>query len=245
MMELTGARQAQLRRFFRWLNRRMVLMWRLGFGSHFADPAVGYMMLTTTGRKSGERRRAPLNFALEGDTVQCLAGFGSTTHWLLSLQSDPLCEVGLPDGRRMAGRGEMVSDEMRRIALVRQVLIRSGFAGKLAHPGLDLTEASDEQIASLGLRPDRRYEVVEIKLGEDVTGPGGPGDLTWVGPTVDVAGFALVLAALAYPKAEEVISIAVDSHGGSGPYRRPYGIGRVVLARQPEAGGTRGACRRD
>ena len=195
-MELTRAREAQLRRFFRWLNRNMLLMWRLGLGSHFADPTVGYIMvLTTTGRRSGEPRRAPLNFALEGETVHCLAGFGSTTHWLLNLQSDPRCEVWLPDGRRLAGRGEKVSDETRRIQLVRQILIRSGFAAKLAHPGLDLAEASDEQIASLGLRPDRLYEVVEIKLGEELTGPGGPGDLKWVGPAVGAAGFALILAA--------------------------------------------------
>jgi deazaflavin-dependent oxidoreductase (nitroreductase family) len=197
MMEITQAREAQLRRFFRWLNRRMLLMWRLGFGSRFADATVGYIMvLTTTGRKSGERRQAPLNFALEGDTVHCLAGFGETTHWLLNLQSDPRCEVWLPDGRRMAGRGAMVSEEARRIALVRQVLIRSGFAAKLAHPGLDLAEASNDEIASLGVRPGRRYEVVDIELGGDVTGPGGPGDLRWVGPTVCVAGFALALAAL-------------------------------------------------
>ena len=196
-MELTRAREAQLRRFFRWLNRNMLLMWRLGLGSHFASPTVGYIMvLTTTGRKSGERRRAPLNFALEGDTVHCLAGFGRTTHWLLNLQSDPHCEVWLPDGRRSAGRGEVVADETRRVALVRQILIRSGFAAKLAHPDVDLTEASDEQIASLGLRPDRLYEVVEIKLGEELTGPGGPGDLKWVGPAVGAAaGFALMLAA--------------------------------------------------
>lgn len=199
MMELTEAREAQLRRFFRWLNRRMLLMWRLGFGSHFADPKVGYIMvLTTNGRRSGEPRRAPLNFAIEGETVHCLAGFGGTTHWLLNLQSDPRCEVWLPDGRRMVGCGEMVSDETRRIALVRQVLNRSGFAAKLAHAGLDLGEASDEQIALLGVRPDRRYEVVEIRLGEDVTGPGGPGDLEWVGPAVGLAGLALLLAALRF-----------------------------------------------
>ena len=200
-MELTRAREAQLRRFFRWLNPNMLLMWRLGLGSHLADPTLGYVMvLTTTGRKSGERRRAPLNFAIEGETVHCLAGFGRTTHWLLNLQSDPHCEVWLPDGRRLAGRGEMVSDETRRIALVRQILIRSGFAAKLAHPGLDLAEATDEEIASLGLRPDRLYEVVEIKLGEDLTGPGGPGDLEWVVPTVGAAGFVLVLAAVLFRK---------------------------------------------
>ncbi|MDJ0664396.1 MAG: nitroreductase family deazaflavin-dependent oxidoreductase [Acidimicrobiia bacterium] len=196
-MDLTTAREGQLRSFFRWVNRRMLLMWRLGFGSHFADPTVGYIMvLTTTGRKSGQPRRAPLNFALEGNTVQCLAGFGATTHWLLNLQADPRCEVWLPDGRRVSGHGEMVTDEERRIALVRQVLIRSGFAAKLAHPGLDLTAASDEQIASLGVQADRRYEVVEIELGEAVTGPGGPGDLEWVAPTVVLVGLAALLSAL-------------------------------------------------
>ena len=203
-MELTTAREAQLRSFFRWLNRRMLLMWRLGFGSHFADPSLGYIMvLTTTGRKSGQRRRAPLNFDIEGETVQCLAGFGATTHWLLNLQSDPACEVWLPDGRRMAGRGEMVTDESRRIELVRRVLIRSGFAGKLAHPDLDLTTAPDEEIASLGVQPGRRYEVVEIRLGEDVTGPGGPGDLKWVGPVAGLAGLVVLLAGLLLRKSRK------------------------------------------
>lgn len=197
-MELSGAREAQLRRFFRWLNRRMLLMWRLGIGSHFASPTVGYILvMTTTGRKSGERRRAPLNFAIEGDTVYCLAGFGTSTHWLLNLQSDPACEVWLPDGRRMTGHGKTVSDETRRVELVRRILIRSGFAAKLAHPELDVAAASDEQIAPLGIRPDRRYEVVEIQLGEDVTGPGGPGDLEWTGPAIGVVALlSLVLVAL-------------------------------------------------
>lgn len=189
MMEITEAQEARLRRGFRFLNRNMILMWRLGLGCQMANPAVGYIMvLTTTGRKSGERRLVPLNFAADDDIVQCLAGFGRTTHWLLNLEADPRCEIWLPDGRRLQGRGELVTSETHRIDTVRRVLLRSGFAAKLAHPELDLSAAPDEAIATLGPRPDLRYEVVEIKLGDAVTGPGGPGDLTWVWRALALAG---------------------------------------------------------
>ena len=186
-----------MRRGFRLLNRNMIMMWRLGFGGHLASPGVGYVMvLATTGRKSGERRLAPLNFAEGEGTVYCLAGFGRTTHWLLNLQADPRCEVWLPDGRRLRGHGELVAAEARRTELVREILVRSGFAAKIAHPGLDLSAAPDEEIAALGMRPDRRYEIVAIKLGETIDGPGGPNDLKWVWPVTGLVGLALAAAAL-------------------------------------------------
>jgi len=182
-------KESQLRKAFRFLNRNMLVLWRLGLGWQMANPISGYIMvLATTGRKSGERRLAPLNFAEHGDAVYCLAGFGKTTHWLLNLQADPQCEVWLPDGRRLRGRGELVTTEAHRIDLVREILVRSGFAAKLAESGLDPTTAPDETIAELGLQPGRRYEIVEIKLGDAVTGPGGPGDLTWVWPAVGLTG---------------------------------------------------------
>lgn len=195
-VELSPSQEAQLRRGFRLLNRNMLLMWRLGLGWQMANPASGYIMvLTTVGRKSGERRRVPLNFAEGAGSVSCLAGFGKTTHWLLNLEADPECEVWLPDRRRLAGRGRVVASEARRIELVREILVRSGFAAALAHPGLDLTTASDAAIADLGPRPDLRYEVVEIELGEPMTGPGGPGDLTWVWPLAALVGLGGWLAA--------------------------------------------------
>ena len=190
-VELTPSQETQLRRGFRLLNRNMLLMWRLGLGWQMANPASGYIMvLTTIGRKSGERRRVPLNYAEGTGSVFCLAGFGKTTHWLLNLEADPECEVWLPDRRRLAGRGRVVSSEARRIELVREILVRSGFAAALAHPDLDLATASDTIIADLGPRPDLRYEVVEIELGEAMTGPAGPGDLTWVWPVAALVGFA-------------------------------------------------------
>lgn len=182
-------KETQLRSAFRFLNRNMLLWWRLGLGWQMANPATGYIMvLGTTGRKSGERRLVPLNFAERGDSVYCLAGFGKKTHWVLNMEADPQCELWLPDGRRLSGHGELVTAEETRIDLIREILVRSGFAAKLAGPGLDPTTAPDDVIAGLGL--GGRYEVVKIKLGDTITGPGGPGDLKWVWPLLGTAAVA-------------------------------------------------------
>jgi deazaflavin-dependent oxidoreductase (nitroreductase family) len=183
--------ESQLRTAFRFLNRNMILMWRLGLGWQMANPMSGYIMvLATTGRRSGERRLVPLNYSEDGDAVYCLAGFGKATHWLLNLQADPRCEVWLPDGRRLRGQGRHVTSESHRIDVIRQILVRSGFAAKLAEPGVDPSTDPDEVIAELGTPSGGRYEIVEIKLGEAVQGPGGPGDLKWVWPVVVLLALA-------------------------------------------------------
>ncbi len=190
-MELSESQVSKLRGAFRALNRNMLLIWRLGLGRIMASPRTGYVMvLATTGRKSGERRLAPLNFAEEGSSVFCLAAFGADTHWRRNLEADPRCELWLPDGRRVYGNAEMVTDETRRIEMIRKVLVRAGFATKLAEPGMDPISAPDEVIAELGQRYGRRYEIVEIHLGQPAAGPGGPGDLQWVWPV----GMAALLA---------------------------------------------------
>ena len=182
-MNLTEAQIIRIRSGFRWLNRNMVLLWRLGLGRMMATPQGGYVMvLATTGRRTGQRRLVPINFATGGDAVFCLAGFGVRTHWLLNLQAEPSCEVWLPDGRRLQGSGHLVTDESERLALIRRILVRAGFATKLAEPGLDPDTAPDDVIAGLGQKYGHRYEVVKISLGAAATGPGGPGDLKWVWP---------------------------------------------------------------
>ncbi|MDJ0954940.1 MAG: nitroreductase/quinone reductase family protein [Acidimicrobiia bacterium] len=186
-MNLTEEQVTTLRGVFRALNRSMLLLWRLGLGGTMASPNTGYVLvLTTTGRKSGERRLVPLNFAEEGTSVYCLAGFGKRTHWLLNLQADPRCELWLPDGRRVHGSGTVVVDEAKRLEMIRKILVRAGFATKLAEPGLDPRTAPDDVIGALGERYGHRYEVVEIKQGEMATGAGGPGDLAWVWPVAAV-----------------------------------------------------------
>jgi deazaflavin-dependent oxidoreductase (nitroreductase family) len=170
----------------------MLILWRLGMGRLLAGPRRGYIMvLVTTGRKTGRRRPVPLNFAEDPGSVYCLAGFGKTTHWLINLQADPVCEVWLPDGRRLHGTAAAVTDEARRIEIIRRVLVRAGFATTVAEPGLDPLAATDAEIATLGRRYGHRYEVVQIRLDGAAGGPGGPGDLKWVLGLTVAGGAAL------------------------------------------------------
>jgi deazaflavin-dependent oxidoreductase (nitroreductase family) len=190
-MDVNQAQIAKLRSAFRGVNRFMLLMWRLGLGSTMAGPRRGYVMvLVTIGRKTGRRRPVPLNFAEDPGAIYCLAGFGKTTHWLMNLLASPHCEVWLPDGRRLLGTAEIVTEEIERIALIRRLLIRAGFAAELFEPDIDPQTASDTEIAQLGGGYGQRYEAVRIELDGAATGPGGPGDLAWV----SVAAAALAAA---------------------------------------------------
>src|SRR6266542_1045798 len=104
---LEKARQA-----FKYFNRFMLLMWRLGWGAWVnAWPDVGgrIMVITTTGRKSGLRRQSPVNYALVGGELYCTAGFGQVSDWYRNIKANPNVEVWLPDGW-WSGVAEEVTD---------------------------------------------------------------------------------------------------------------------------------------
>jgi deazaflavin-dependent oxidoreductase (nitroreductase family) len=169
---------ALLRQGFKYGNKFMLLMWRLGFQRWgMSNPYLGYIMvLTHTGRKSGLRRRTPVNFAeIDGD-LYCVAGFGAVADWYRNLLAHPAVEVWLPDGSWWAGEAEDVTalPDAQRMPLLRQVLINSGFAALLA--GLQPRQMSDAALdqATAG------YKLVRIRRTAARTGPGGPSDLAWV-----------------------------------------------------------------
>jgi deazaflavin-dependent oxidoreductase (nitroreductase family) len=66
------------------------------------------MLLTTTGRKSGVTRTAPLLYLEEGERVICVASQGGTVNdplWYLNLQANPDCGVQIgARSRRMRAR---------------------------------------------------------------------------------------------------------------------------------------------
>jgi len=166
-----------LRQAFKYFNRFMVLMWRLGLGTYGNRPELGgsIMVLTHTGRKSGLKRRTPMNYALLGGEVYCTAGFGAGTDWYRNLLANPRVEVWLAEGW-FEGVAEDVSDSPDRVFIMRQVLIGSGFAARLA--GINPLKMSDEEIAPL----TQKYRLVRIRLVAPRTGPEGPGDLAWLWP---------------------------------------------------------------
>lgn len=72
----------KLRQGFKYLNRFMLLMWRLGMGKWLNMWPAGlgrYLVITHIGRKSGQRRRTPVNYATVDEEIDVTVGFGSTS----------------------------------------------------------------------------------------------------------------------------------------------------------------------
>jgi deazaflavin-dependent oxidoreductase (nitroreductase family) len=177
-----------LRQAFKRFNPFMVGLFRLGLGwAVNIWPAIGgrIMVITHTGRKSGLRRRTPVNYApIDGD-LYFTAGFGAHSDWYRNIMADPQVEVWLP-GEWRGGRAEDISQDTRRIPLLRQVIIASGVVGPLF--GVDPHKMSDQEFDQV----TSKYRLLRIRLKERLSGPGGPGDLAWVWIPMALIGFFLV-----------------------------------------------------
>ncbi len=179
MGTIDPATEEKLRQGFKYFNRFMLLMWRLGLGPWVNFwPEVGgrIMVITHTGRKSGLKRQTPVNYAIIDGDIYCTAGFGGGSDWYLNIMADPEVEVWLPDGW-WSGVAEDISEDERRLSLLRQVLIAGGFAAPL-FGGINPTTATDDELAA----ETADYRLIRIRRTEARTGPGGPGDLSWVWP---------------------------------------------------------------
>lgn len=173
-----------LRRWFRRLNRWMVVLWRMGMGPLFGrwpSTAGTILVINHVGRVSGKLHATPVNYAEYEGTVFCLAAFGAGADWFKNLMLHPRVEVWLPGGRWIM---EASDHDYRpdRVAVVRRVLVHSGFAAPLF--GLHPQRMTDTEIEVatadyrlVGLR--RIYELGPV-----------PTDLRWMW----AVPFALCLA---------------------------------------------------
>jgi deazaflavin-dependent oxidoreductase (nitroreductase family) len=179
MKELTMSPvvERKLRQAFKYLNQFMVIMWRLGLGVFLRWRWLSgqIMVITHVGRKSGFRRRTPVNYALYDGDIYCTAGFGRISDWYRNIQQQPEIEVWLPDGWWQAV-AEDVSDAEDAPERLHQVMIASGFAAYLF--GVNPELLTKEDLAQLL----HTYRVVRIRRTAACTGAGGPGDLAWVWP---------------------------------------------------------------
>jgi deazaflavin-dependent oxidoreductase (nitroreductase family) len=177
-MSLDSKVAARLRYQFKNLNKFMLLMWRLGLGSWFKIwPRVSgqVMVITHTGRKTGLKRYTPVNYAIVDGELYCTSGFGRIADWYLNIKANPNIEVWLPEGW-WVGFAEEVTDQEKRLPLMRQVLIGSGFAAFVF--GINPYTITDQVLDKL----TTDYCLLRIKRTEARTGPGGPGDLAWIWP---------------------------------------------------------------
>jgi len=186
-MTLSPRMEYNLRQGFRYLNRFMMLMWRLGLGQfiNIWPEGVGrIMVITTTGRKSGLNRQTPVNYAVQDGEIYCVAGFGPGSDWYRNLRSNPKVEIWMADSW-WAGEVEEVTSPALRLPLIRKVVINSGFAGRLF--GINPYSISDVALEKV----TAPYVLLHVRRTEARTGHGGPGDLAWVWPA---ATFMLLMS---------------------------------------------------
>ncbi len=179
-MTLSPRMEYNLKRSFRYLNRFMVLMWRLGLGQFvniWPEGSGRILVLTTTGRKSGLKRRTPVNYAVQDGEIYCMAGFGRGSDWYRNLSANPNVEIWLPDSW-WAGEVEEVTDPALRLPLIREICINSGFAARAF--GINPHTISDTALEKISAP----YILFHVRRTEARTGRGGPGDLAWIWPAV-------------------------------------------------------------
>ena len=144
--KFTPQQMNSLRRVFRSGNHFMVFMWRIGLGKAINAWPAGLgriMVIKHRGRKSGREYLTPVNYAVVDGEIYCTAGFGAISDWNRNILVNPKVELWLPEGKRSAC-AEDVSTSARRLFLLRQVIIASGFAGPLF--GVDPKKLDDEEL---------------------------------------------------------------------------------------------------
>jgi deazaflavin-dependent oxidoreductase (nitroreductase family) len=167
-----------LDRAFRILNRVYVIpAIKAGLGPLHANPLTGsWMLLRTTGRRSGRPREVALGYAIVDGSVYCSAGFGPRTQWYRNLLADPRVEVVLAGGA-FAGMAETVTDEAELDRAWRALIRSLGVLGRafVCAPDAPATEL----VARTANLPLVRIRPVGIAAG-----PADPGGWLWITLTV-------------------------------------------------------------
>jgi deazaflavin-dependent oxidoreductase (nitroreductase family) len=160
-MDVSNFTQKQmntLRKVFHAFNHFMVWMWKMGWGKAINIwPAVmgRIMVIKHRGRKSGKEYLTPVNYAIVDGEIYCTAGFGSISDWYRNILVYPRVELWLPEGKHIAC-AEDISNSPRRLFLLRQVIIASGFAGPLF--GVDPKKLNDEELNKVS----KNYQLVHF-----------------------------------------------------------------------------------
>lgn len=109
-----------------WLRARLARwplpVYRLGLGFLLARKV---MILTTRGRTTGKRRKTPLWYVHDGDSIYCFSGWGPSSDWLKNLKVDPgvLVQIGKETWET---RGSLVQDPLELERMLHLLLKKYG-----------------------------------------------------------------------------------------------------------------------
>jgi deazaflavin-dependent oxidoreductase (nitroreductase family) len=112
-------------------------------------PMGRFLVLHTTGRRSGRPRKTPLSYTKDGDTYVVIASNGGSPgdpDWYLNLQDNPRAEVEV-GGRPSRVTAETVTGDERERLWRQAVRSYSGYAG--------YQQRTDRQIPVVRLSPTR------------------------------------------------------------------------------------------
>lgn len=157
----------------RGMNRFMFLLWRLGLGWVLnCCPALfgRYMVITTTGRRTGRLRRNSVNYVEAQGCIFCVAAWGDDSSWYLNLLAQPTVELWTAAGSWQA-RAERVDDEDEAVRAVRMLLADTGILAPLL-AGVKADAIDEQTLAALA----RWWPVIRFRKIERLR-EGGPGDL--------------------------------------------------------------------
>lgn len=171
-----------LDRMFKTMNRFYAIpAIKAGLGPLHVNPITGsWMLLRTTGRRSGLPREVALGYAILDGAVYCCAGFGARTHWYRNLIVEPRVEVVLP-GAAFAGVAEPVTEPAELDAAWRALIRALGLLGR------GFVCAPDAPSDVLAART-ANLPLVRIRPVGIAAGPADPGGWLWI--TLTVVGLA-------------------------------------------------------
>ena len=166
---------------------------RAGLSAWLGSPVTGWQcLLTTTGRRSGLPREAPLGYIVMDGAAWVLAGYGPKTQWYRNVLADSRVRLRLPAREPIEAVAEEASDPEVR-ARVSPPLTRS-----MALPGSVIgcfpPLSTDERI----LRAVSFVPLVRVAPADGRridAGPDDPGGLGWVWRQSLALGLTVLAAA--------------------------------------------------
>lgn len=164
---------------FRLVNRHlMVPLHQRGLAAWLGNPASGWQcLLTTTGRRSGLPRPAPLGYIVMDRAAWVLAGYGPRTAWYRNVLAEPHVELQLPGREPIEAIAEEVRDPVRRARIIPPLCRSMALPGSMI--GTFPPTASDERILEcVSWVPLVRISAADGRPLE--AGPEDPGGHGWV-----------------------------------------------------------------
>jgi deazaflavin-dependent oxidoreductase (nitroreductase family) len=164
---------------FKWANRYlMVPLHRAGLAAWLGNPASGWQcLLTTTGRRSGLARPAPLGYIVMDGSAWVLAGYGPRTAWYRNVLADRRVELRLPGREPIEAVAEEVRDPALRARIIPPLCRSMALPGTMI--GCFPPTATDERILEcVSWVPLLRISAADGRA--IVAGPDDPGGRGWV-----------------------------------------------------------------